>query len=528
MAPSKIGLHPSIVVNKTHGNPPAKKYSVIDIFTSTRKFLVFNPSIDNLSRALNERLFHVKLNGVFDEPTHPKDKSWDKLATIIYPLLVDSLHKFTPYTREEIPGLYVGRKNTIYNAALVSLRSKPLTVKDSTINCFGKIENLDATTKKIEDIVQRVIQARGPRYNLELGRYLKKIEHQVYRDIDKMFAKETGRSKNVKTVIKGMNASETARHMAAKWFSFKDPVCISIDAKRFDQHTSVDALLFEHKIYPMYFSQSRHKKSLRYLLSQQILNKGRAFCKDGKLKYTHLGGRCSGDMNTGLGNSVLMTSMVFGYMRSIGISDYSLFCNGDDAGIIVERKHLKEVQANMYEYFKDLGFILEIEEPVDIFEQISFCQTNPVFDGYNWRMIRDIRVSSSKDALSITAFQSAKDWVYYMDSVGQGGLSMTAGIPMCQEYYSAMIRNSKINCPSGFDVSKRKAQMMDRQTGFWFMSNNMNLKYQPVTVEARVSFYKAFGILPDVQIQMEQEYKDTNLQWCGAVTDDAIIRTEFC
>lgn len=527
MAASKIALHPNIVVEQTMGSPRQKKYSVIDLFTCARQFLVYNSSIWNLARALNERFFYAKVNGSWQLPPQPVEGKWEELATLVHPLLVDSLHKFTPYAREEIPLLYTGRKRSIYLRAEVDLQCKPLTAADFMLNIFGKTENLDSTVKKQEDIVMRVIQARGARYNLELGRYLKKIEHQVYKDIDNMFAKETGLSYKYKTIIKGMNSETTAKHVCWKWDHFDNPVFIGVDAKRYDQCVSVASLIFEHLIYPKYFKNKRHRKTLKWLLSAQIKNKGKGFCDDGKIKYEHLGGRCSGDMNTGLGNSVQMASMLFGYMRSLGITKYAVICNGDDAGIIVERELCDRVLNGIEQYFLELGFRLEVEEPVYQLEEISFCQTKPVWDGKSYRMIRDINVSASKDALSITKFQSIKDWVYYMDSVGQGGLSMTAGMPMLQEYYSAMIRVAKENCPSKFNMSKRKPQLMDRQTGLWHLSNGMNRKYTEVTQEARVSFYEAFGITPIVQMEMEEKYRNVKLEWNGADYMGSIKRLTF-
>jgi len=43
------------------------------------------------------------------------------------------------------------------------------------------------------------------------------------------------------TVLKGMNANESALELRKMWDEFDEPAAIGADAVRFDQHVSVDA-----------------------------------------------------------------------------------------------------------------------------------------------------------------------------------------------------------------------------------------------------------------------------------------------
>jgi len=108
---------------------------------------------------------------------------------------------------------------------------------------FVKYEKTDRTTK--EDPVPRVISPRDPKYNIQLGRYLKPIEERIFKALGKMFGHPT--------VMKGMDTDRTASVLHEKWDHFNNPVAIGLDASRFDQHVSLEALKFEHSVYAACF-----------------------------------------------------------------------------------------------------------------------------------------------------------------------------------------------------------------------------------------------------------------------------------
>jgi hypothetical protein len=59
-----------------------------------------------------------------------------------------------------------------------------------------------------------------------------------------------------------------------------------MDASRFDQHVSVDALEWTHRVYCAFFSNDAYLRSLCAML---IENKGMAYAKDGAFKYSVTG-----------------------------------------------------------------------------------------------------------------------------------------------------------------------------------------------------------------------------------------------
>jgi hypothetical protein len=117
------------------------------------------------------------------------------------------------------------------------------------------------------------------------------IEKKVYKAIDEVFGSPT--------VMSSYNAQQLADILHSKWSQFDKPVCVGMDASRFDQHVSTQALRFEHDLYYNIFGKAPF---LQQLLSWQLDNRGRAYASDGRFYYRKRGSRMSGDMNTSLGN----------------------------------------------------------------------------------------------------------------------------------------------------------------------------------------------------------------------------------
>jgi hypothetical protein len=96
-------------------------------------------------------------------------------------------------------------------------------------------------------------------------------------------------------------------------------------------------------------------------------------------------------------------------------------------------------------------------------------------------------------------------------SVGIGGLSCNAGVPVMQAYYSMLARNSH-----GAKVLKDYSYArVDRQ---------LKLKYTDVSAESRVSFWLAFGVTPNEQEVIETYYNNLIL---GDVHDHGVVNTQL-
>lgn len=453
----------------------------------------FNNTIDTLERAVKERVFFVKENGVFVEPPRPQGDHFEVTMQPVKDLLTRHLPHSSPLSPQEFVETFRGRKREVYQQAADSLLFRSVSKQDAEVKVFVKYEKTDYTRKT--DPVPRVISPRNPRYNVEVGCFLRPIEERIFKSLSMLF-------EGFRTVFKGMNAAESGEQMFALWSAFKNPVAIGLDASRFDQHVSEQALKWEHSFYPKCFSKP-YRSKLRNLLSWQVKNVCRGYTEDGKLKYTKSGGRMSGDMNTSLGNCILMCSMIKQYSLARGVRTL-LANNGDDCVVFMEASDLERFSEGLDEWFRALGFNMTVEPPCYTFEEIEFCQTHPVFVGPNhnsYIMVRHPKWAIAKDTMSTHDFQSDKQYLAWLDAVGTGGLAMTGGIPIFQDFYRTYVRHGV----------RREMHLHAQSWGVRALQQGMVRSYGEVLPETRASFYWAFGVLPDEQLVLEDFYRGVKL-----------------
>lgn len=438
--------------------------------------IVHNASKVNVVRGIVERVLRVRRNGRLVMPPKPIINVFNDRLHGLRVRLLSNLSPTTVVPLRNFADLYDGRKKRRYEEACNSLARSGMRKADAVVNTFVKAEKVILKPGK-EDPAPRVIQPRSYRFNAGVGRYLKLFEKELFAGL-KRFAGYT-------VVHKGMNAEELAKSMRELWSEFSDPVAIGLDASRFDQHVSKEALLFEHSIYNSVFQS----EELARWLSWQLVNKGRAFVDGEKLMYTVEGCRMSGDINTSMGNCLIMSSIVLGFIQHVGIKA-RLVNNGDDCVVIVERGEMHLLNS-IDQWFIDFGFTLTKEEPVDVFEQIEFCQMNPVCVNGTWRMVRNPFTAVTKDCTSLLTWRTEVEFNNWSKSIGTAGLSLTGGVPIWQAFHTRL-----------FEVDGKVTYRFEDEGVGRFGCNS---EVAEVSDETRVSFWRAFGVLPDMQIQIESE-----------------------
>nr|AXN55936.1 putative replicase [Red clover umbravirus] len=465
-------LHPSIEVIQAAKPRPTQRISYqIDVVRPLGDFGVHNNSLVNLARGINERVFYT--DNARNEPLTP---------SVPFPS-IEGLKSFRvhPWTMEQVVESYTGSQKTRYQNALDSILSCPLNPRDARVKTFVKAEKINFTAKP--DPAPRVIQPRDPRFNIMFAKYIKPLEPLLY--------KALGRLYKYPAVAKGFNAVETGEIIAKKWQLFKDPVVVGLDASRFDQHVSVEALKFTHAIYRRYVKS----REFNNLLQMMYTNRGLGSAKDGFIRYKVKGRRMSGDMDTALGNCVLMVLLTRNLCNSLHIP-HELFDNGDDCIVFFDKCHLEKFNSAVKPYFADLGFKMKVEAPVEVLEKIEFCQTQPIYDGEKWRTVRSIS-SISKDCASVIDWDQLEGW---WDAIAQSGLAVCGGIPIYTSFYRWLARAGK----SG---TKCQAHPLWKNEGLNWYRMGMDLS-QEVTVSAqsRLSFHSGFGIPPAMQVALENLY----------------------
>lgn len=444
-------------------------------------FGVHTASLHNVARGIVERVFYVARGEGLAPAPRPAQNVFTRLASVRQRLL--RAVRPTPIVpREEYSELYSGRKRGVYERAYASLLVRAINVRDAWVNTFVKAEKVNFD-KKV-DPAPRVIQPRSPRYNLEVGCYLKKFEKELCAGFKRVWG--------YPVVLKGLNAQAVGGWLAEHWSQFREPVGIGLDASRFDQHVSKEALEFEHSVYNSVFKDPK----LRALLRWQLRNRGIARVEGYRVDYDVEGRRMSGDINTGMGNCLLMSLMVIAYCELVGIK-FRLANNGDDCVVFCEKSDLNRLDG-IDQWMLDFGFTLTREAPVYCLEHVEFCQQRPVCCANGWRMVRDPRVAMSKDCVSLLGWDTPAAFADWAAAIGGCGLSLTTGVPVWEAWYRRLGR-----CGG---VASLGADEAVWDSGLGYMARGVEAC--EVDDNARYSFYRAFGILPDMQTALEADYDE--------------------
>jgi hypothetical protein len=465
---------------------------------------------------MHRDIYHLK-DGVWCKPFIPE---WNTVKDMLKPF-TKKFRKLAfsaePCDVEEYPyRYYKGRRLVKYVEASKNYLSKGIRRNFALVSMFLKMEKNELKSERqlefngVVDLklaVPRLVKPRPAEFNVAVGVYLRPLEAPIYEIISEVFNES-----RCPVVMKGYDAFTQARHIRTAWDMVGDygPVCaVGLDASKFDQHVNEQLLRYEHTLYKMFYPGD---KKLKELLCMQLHNKIRARIPPGQdteectLSYTTAGGRCSGDMNTALGNCAIMCAGVYSMLTSVPKTNWQLINNGDDCVIFVTRNYLQIVIDSIVPFFSALGIEMKVEAPVYDFERVEFCQTHPIWDGNMWRMVRNINTSLSKDACIIKDISNASVYPRYLKSLSDCGLSLTYGMPILQSYYSAMARAS-----SGDPLTDPSME-----SGMMQLAHGLKPKCAPITDQARISFDIAFGIPPNYQLDLERYYDTVDLTWAEA------------
>lgn len=386
---------------------------------------------------------------------------------------------------------YSGYKARRYERAIRDWEVGGVTRRQAYVTAFVKGEKIEDGRKD-----PRMIQARNPTYNVALGNYLKTIEHKLYnvqgkRQLKRYFPQ--GR-----LIAKGLNMVARAALLDQAWKSLKDPVALELDCSRFDAHCSAQLLQVEHAVYMRCFPES---KELARLLSWQIHNK----CfTEGGVRYECEGRRMSGDMNTALGNCVLMLIMLADAFKQSGISpsQFRIIDDGDDCVVLVERSCSARAIANFPDLFKSYGHSLKIESVTDSFQSVTLCGARVIrVGGVRKAILNPARtIGKSRVLLSMKNVDKHR----YVATVGQCLLALHSGVPVLQEHALALRRASRrfLKEPPGSYLYR-----------LGWDQNWLEQQPTPVTEEARIDFALAFGISEDEQIEVEEWFRELEDPW---------------
>jgi len=469
----------------------------------------YNNSVSVALRALTERLYFVKSKDGF-VPCPKPTASFSTLSPIL-----KRLRRLMPdlppvWTTEEFVQSYTGFKRKRYEAAASNLAQRGLRRTDGYLKTFIKAELYDGTKKS--DPCPRIIQPRTPEYNIAVGVYLRPMEKLVYKALDRLFGHHV--------VLKCDNMWKRAETIHEYWNEFKNPAFVGLDASRFDQHTSKEALEFEHSFYKM----MHRDPAFAEMLSWQCNQVGFANMCDGVIKYKVDGCRASGDMNTALGNVLLMCVITYNYLKDLKCK-WRFINDGDDCGIMVEAENLGELDGIPLHHLQ-YGYEMEVEKPVFNIEDVEFCQCKPVqLTADRYMMVRNVHKAMRHDWISCTARNYATMEENFV-ATARCGLALYADVPVLSDMYLAMSR---------FPVRENVVQriMQEESSGIgrtWRLFASEQRPFQVDEALARASMWRAFGLLPDEQLALEEHFRAFNphtVTEASLLYNDSKARTQY-
>jgi hypothetical protein len=262
---------------------------------------------------------------------------------------------------------------------------------------------------------------------------------------------------------------------------------------------SPQALKWEHGVYEGAFKDPELTK----LLEWQRKNSVTLFVEDKIVKFKVDGHRMSGDINTSMGNKLIMCGMMHNYFRELGVKA-ELCNNGDDCVIICEKDD-EGVFAGIHDWFIEYGFNMVTEDPVYELEKLTFCQARPVCIGGRYRMVRRPD-SIAKDAYTLISMQNKEDVKSFMSAYSQCGLVLNSGVPILDAYHRAVFRES------GFKkVSEAYLHKVIEYGNSERLDMRRHVQEEPVTIENRLSYWRSFGIDPCTQVLVERYFDNVRV-----------------
>jgi hypothetical protein len=362
----------------------------------------------------------------------------------------------------------------------------PISSGDTRLRAFLKAE------KRTRDNLAkpRMIFPRTPRYNLVLASWLKPFEHWLWGNLKSVGTRGVAKTR---VVAKGLNPTQRANLIRRKFSSFGDCVVFEVDGKAFEAHQDDWQLRQEHAVYMRAYPGD---VDLRRMLQKQLFNFGRTQCG---LRFARSGGRASGDFNTGMGNTILMLSIVEAALRDLDIPKFDTLVDGDNALIFIRRSDCQRVvQQFAPTVLKLSGHEMTVENPVDHLEGVCFGQSHPVhLGGGRWRMVRDWRKVLSQGTSSHIHLREPSFAREFLQGVSLCELHLGSGVPILGRWAESLRQATEIHRPV------RMHPHRDYEAMGLPLSVVQDAKYSEPTPEARLSFERAFGVAPDRQRTIE-------------------------
>jgi len=376
----------------------------------------------------------------------------------------------------------------------------PVCSRDVKLKAFVKAEKVEPWRVA----KPRMIFPRSPRYNLALASWLKPLEHWLWGNLKSKALSGNG---NSRVVAKGLNHVQRANLIVRKMRDIGEAVVFEVDGKAFEAHVDTWQLVQEHKVYKTAYPKD---VDLVRLLGKQLHMDGRT---SSGVKFGRDGGRASGDVNTGMGNSLIMLAVVMGTMSHFNVP-WDTLVDGDNALLFLRREDAVRVHAEFYEVCYNIsGHEMVLERPVDIVEQVRFGRSAPVKTTKGWKMVRDYLRVLSHSASSHQHLREPKQARKFLLAVSLCESVLGDGVPILWAYAN------NLRARTGDDVAPDLRVVGDYEYLGVDLGRLGRWASQPDGA-ARHSFYLAFGVDVEEQLRIEKLIMATHVRYVVTGHDD--------
>jgi hypothetical protein len=253
-------------------------------------------------------------------------------------------------------------------------------------------------------------------------------------------------------------------------------------------HVHESCLRREHKFYTKFYPTEHHEELLD-ILKHQIINKG--FTRGGA-KFTVPGSRASGDMNTALGNCILMIGMLGSFFRKNDIQ-YQIFDDGDDCLLYVYTSDYDKVKEMIIPHFKRFCHDLKIEDDGTDINDVIFCQARIMETPFGPKMVRLMDRFFSRQFCGGANMRIRP--ASYLATIGLATMIMNRAVPVYWCFGAFMYR---LGIEKG---GKFQEDLLEYNMKF--VTPGMNYSYVEPTHGARVQYLRLFGLSVGEQISLE-------------------------
>jgi len=257
-----------------------------------------------------------------------------------------------------------------------------LYTKWGHIRPFAKVESISV------EKFPRNISPRDPKFNFLWAQFTKPLESYFYTHLSAMgalsiwcpYSKEPGVSNP--WIGKSLNKIERAMAVQYKFDLFRkmhgcNPFVFQTDCRGFDAHVTSQFTKCENRFYAKCYP--KYAWYVKQLTKTFEIN---TFSGDG-IRGKVKGARMSGDMHTGLGNTIDDLAMLVTSFRLMNIKRYDLFSDGDDTLVFVHPDDVEIVRTQLPQFFLRMGHELTVDGITDDIMQVTWCQSKIV------RVLRD-------------------------------------------------------------------------------------------------------------------------------------------